>query len=116
MSAHRFHHLQDVAPLELFERAELRWIIAAEQDLRATVRPHGLGQIVDPDPLVEGQRDRPLDAVLQLANVPRPRIGEEPRCRFGCQAHHRLPHMLGMVVEEALREEQDVAPARSQRR
>src|SRR5882724_4891895 len=114
--ADRLHHAQDVAPLDLLERDQLLGIVACDHHVRAAVVADALGQIVHPDALAGGQRHRALHAVLELADVPRPGVGEEPLRHRRREAAHRLRDLPGVMVDEALREEEDVAPAHAQRR
>src|SRR5438445_615160 len=114
--ADRLHHAQDVAPLDLLERDQLLGIAARDHHVRAAVVADALGQIVHPDALAGGQRHRALHAVLQLADVPRPGVGEQPLRHRRREAAHRLRHLPGVVADEALREKQDVASAHAQRR
>src|SRR5438876_11232684 len=106
--ADRLHHAQDVAPLDLLERDQLLRIVARDHHVRAAVVADALGQIVHPDALAGGQRHRALHAVLELADVPRPGVGEEPLRHRRREAAHRLRHLPGMMVDEAMREEEDV--------
>jgi len=65
---------------------------------------------------VDRERDRALHAVLQLTHVPRPRVGEKALRRRRRESGYLLPGLRGVHVDEVLRQHQDVAAARAQRR
>src|SRR5207249_2797418 len=83
---------------------------------RRLVVPQFFRQIVDAERLEARERDRALDAVLQLADVARPRVRHQPLGRRGRQALDVVAVDRGEALEEALREEEDVAAARAERR
>ncbi len=66
--------------------------------------------------LVPRQGDRALDAVLELAHVPRPAVGEQTLRRRRRDAGHVLAGLARVAREEVLGEQQDVAAARAERR
>ena len=99
VAADGLEHAQDVAPLHLLERHQLR------RDRRSPTStcepPVGadlLGQVVDGD-LVEARRARrALDAVLQLAHVAGPGVGEQPLAAAGAMPDDPLAGARGGVV------------------
>src|ERR1700733_8880303 len=77
VATQRVEHGADVAPLDLFHGKKIA--AAGEADGQARVAEPGdpLRKVFDPDVIELRERDRPLHAVLQLTNVPRPRIDLE---------------------------------------
>ena len=75
-----------------------------------------LGQIVDADVIELRERHRALDAVLQLADVARPGVREQLLGGVALDARLTLCGDRGEALQEVLREKQDVAPARAERR
>ena len=111
VAADGLEHAQDVAALDLLHRHELGGIVAGDDDVRAPVArgPSRAGR----RPTIcskRGERDRALDAVLQLAHVARPGVGE--RASRPPRARGRRPACRARVakrVEEVLREQEHVA-------
>src|SRR4030095_5676250 len=89
VAADGLEHAQDVAPLDLRQRHEIRGVVAQDEHGRAPVVPDRLRQVFHDDALVLRQRDRALDAVLQLADIARPAGGEELLRRRGRDAPYR---------------------------
>ena len=70
-------------------------------------------QILHPDALVRGHRRGVVHHVLQLAHVPRPIVGLEPRHHLGRQLLSR--RSTATLREEVLDEERDVLLALTER-
>src|SRR6266478_5202255 len=114
--ADRLHHTQDVAALDLLERRELGRIVARDEHVRALEAADLLREIVEADRLVPREGDRPLDAVLELAHVAGPDVGEQALRGLGREPGDALAGLRGVAVDEVLREEEHVAAARPQGR
>ena len=93
-----------------------QWIVGRDQQVRALVGPHRVRQVGHRDLLVLGERDRALDAVLQLAHVAGPAVGEKLLGRRGCDAAHPLASARRVHIDEVLGQEQDVSTAGAQGR
>src|SRR5262245_20103070 len=74
VAADRLHHAQDVSPFDLLERRQLRRVVARHEHVRAAEAADLLGKILDADRVPARERDGPLDAVLELADVPGPDV------------------------------------------
>ena len=62
------------------------------------------------------QDDRPLDVVLQLADVARPVVVAQQPHRVGVDPAHLAAVLLGVALQEELDQERDVVAALAQRR
>ena len=105
----RLEHPEDVAPLDFLHRYELGRVVACDEDVRRTVVADPLGKIVHDDLVEARERDRALDAILQLAHVAGPGVGDELRGGRGGDAATALRRSLRERLEEVLREREDVA-------
>src|SRR5512135_226499 len=68
--------------------------------LRRQVRDGQIGAVA--------QDDRPLDVVLELADVPRPVVVAEQAHRIGVDPPHLAPVLLGVAPQEEIDQERDV--------
>ena len=75
-----------------------------------------LGQVVERHRGTVGQHDRPLDDVLQLADVARPVVGHQGLDGLGVQVRDRLAGALGVDVQEVDRQLEDVLAPLAQAR
>ena len=100
---------EDVAPLDVREGVP-----------RAGSSPRGAGDLVGKvfgaDARAGGEDRRPLDGVRELADVPGPAVAEEEARRLGREAAHARAGPPGRVVEEGLREREDVLRPLAERR
>ena len=76
-AVHSFQDLQDVASLHFIHRQETLRVLERKHEILALKVADMGGQVFERDVLVFRERHGPLHAVLQLANVARPRIGEQ---------------------------------------
>ncbi len=67
------------------------------------------------DPVEAGQYHRPLDDVLQLANVARPVVGGQPLEGVVCNRPDRLSQGIPEMPEEMIHEQGNVLPPFAQR-
>src|SRR4051794_13527707 len=73
------------------------------------------GEVVDAQVGALAQDHRPLDVVLQLADVPRPVVvAQQPHC-LGVDPPHLAAVLLGVALQEELDQERDVLAALAQR-
>src|SRR6185436_17215841 len=68
-------HAGDVAFFDLGQVDEFFRILAGDQDVGDLVGADALGQVVDGDALVLGERDGALDGIAQFAHVAGPGVG-----------------------------------------
>lgn len=61
-----------------------------------------------------GQKQRPLQGVLQFPHVARPRMGEEPAPGLLRQRRDRQAVLAGKLFQDGVRNEQHVVPALSE--
>ena len=78
--------------------------------------PHVIGNQLDADPRSRGQHHRPLDDVLELADVARPVVLGQQVERLGRQLEAGLAVLLAVLLQEMLHEQRDVVLALAQRR
>src|SRR6185369_9088224 len=67
------------------------------------------------DQLSPGEDERPLDGVLQLADVAGPRVRHEKITRLAAEAGLELAHVAAQVTHEVIGEEQDIVTPLAQR-
>ncbi len=115
VALHGRHHLGDVAPLQLGHGDEFRRFGAVEARDDPLALTDRLGEIVEPQVVELGERDRLLHAVLQLAHVAGPRVRDHRVDRRCGEAEHALPVRL-IAKQHVVRENQNVATARAERR
>src|SRR5882762_8802018 len=107
---------QDVTTFYLLQGGHLGGIVAHNQHLRTSVVSNLLGQVLYRELLIKGQSYGSLDAVLELADVARPGVGEELFRRRGREALDALSGSKSKMLREMLAKEQDVVASRAQRR
>ena len=75
-----------------------------------------LGQVFQDDHRAPRHEHRPLDRVLELADVARPRPGEEPSIGFRVDALHRARVLGAIAIEEGADEDRNVVAPLAQGR
>src|SRR5687767_11988865 len=99
--------LPNVAVLHFVEREELTGRRGRQLDARALVLHDLRGQIVDIDLVRSRERDRALDAVLELANVAGPVVVDEKLRRAPRDALHEFALSRCRTRDERVREHED---------
>ena len=84
--------------------------------MRGVVLLHPVGKVLNGDVIIDRQGHRALDAVLQLAHVAGPTVGQEFLCGLATEPGHLLPAPRRVLLEKVLRQQQDVSAASTQRR
>ena len=79
----RVEHVHDIATFNFFHAQELGRITTRNDHVGAPVDSHPLRQIVDAEFTEAGQRDTTLHAILKLANVSRPGVGNSRSATAG---------------------------------
>ena len=112
MAAALVEHALDVAPLDLLERRHLLGIPVV---LERGLEPHAHRKVLGLDRAAIGQNERPLDHVLQLADVPRPQVALEHLDRLLGGLHGALGNDR-RAADEVIHQQRDVALSLAQRR
>src|SRR5437773_8442352 len=93
---------EDVAPIDLLERHQVAGLTGGEGGTLATPGPDVLRQVLYANLLAHGERYRPLDTVLQLADVARPRVIEQALGRCAEGTRHPLAAGLPIPLADGL--------------
>src|SRR5207247_150098 len=103
---------EDVAPIDLLERRQVDGLAGGEGGTLATPGTDVLRQVLYANLLAHGERHRPLDAVLQLADVARPRVIKQALGRCAGKTAHPLAGVLTIPLDVVLGEQQHVRATR----
>src|SRR5438874_559434 len=106
---------EDVAPIDLLERRQVAGLAGGEGGTLATPGTDVLRQVLYANLLAHGERHRPLDTVLQLADVARPRVIKQALGRCAGKTAHPLVGVLTIPLDEVLGEQQHVRATRPER-
>src|SRR5437870_9434127 len=98
VASHALEHAEQVPALHLVERHELSDAVALWR-MRGPARPEVLRQVVDGDRVVAGEGHGMLDAVLELAHVARPGVGEETLGDLRRETRDRLAGTGGAAID-----------------
>src|SRR5438132_1331479 len=106
---------EDVAPIDLLERRQVAGLAGGEGGTLATPGTDVLRQVLYANLLAHGERHRPLDTVLQLADVAGPRVIKQALGRCAGETAHPLAGVLTIPLHEVLGEQQHVRATRPER-
>src|SRR5207247_8877693 len=106
---------EDVTPIDLLERRQVAGLAGGEGGTLATPGTGVLRQVLYANLLAHGERHRPLDTGLQLADVARARVIRRALGRCAGKTAHPLAGVLTIPLDVVLGEQQHVRATRPER-